>query len=87
MYNIPFQNTSDLITFLSNYWHLGVTTILVMKETIFTLKKVPKYIFQMKSYSIYKSDPSVKLMMIVASDVYILDILGPYLADGKITTQ
>ena len=41
------------------------------------------YSFQRRSYSVHKGRPLVKLMMLVATDGYILTVLGPYLADGK----
>lgn len=54
-----------------------------MDGTYIYIQKSSKYTFQRKSYSIYKGRPLVKPMMIVTSDGYILDILGPFLADGK----
>lgn len=50
---------------------------------IFTLKKSSKYTFQRRSYSVYKDRQLVKPLMIIASDGCFIDILGPYLADGK----
>lgn len=59
------------------------TAILLIDGTYIYIQKSSKYTFQRKSYSIYKGRPLVKPMMIVTSDGYILDILGPFLADGK----
>lgn len=59
------------------------TAILLIDGTYIHIQKSSKYTFERKSYSIYKGRPLVKPMMIVTSDGYILDILGPFLADGK----
>lgn len=50
---------------------------------IYLHRKNSKYAFQRKSYRVYKGQPLVKHMMNMASDRYIIDILGPYIADGK----
>lgn len=47
------------------------------------IKKSTKYTFKRKSYRVYKGRPLEKPLMIVASDRYIINIIGPYLADGK----
>ena len=49
---------------------------------ISTLKKVQTS-FQRRTYSAYKNRPLLKPMMIVGTDGYILDAIGPYLADGR----
>ena len=59
------------------------TAILLIDGTYIYIEKSGKYAFQRKSYSVYKGRPLVKPMLIVASDGYIIDILGPYLANGK----
>ena len=57
--------------------------ILILDGTYIYIEKSSKYTFQRKSYSMYKGRPLVKPMVITASDGYIIDILGPFLADGK----
>lgn len=42
-----------------------------------------QYAFQRKYYSVYRGRPLVKPMIVVAPDGYIIDIIGPYLVDGK----
>ncbi|XP_062613816.1 uncharacterized protein LOC134275563 [Saccostrea cucullata] len=59
------------------------TAILLVDGTYIYIEKSAKYSFQRRSFSMYKGRPLVKPMMFVASDGYIVDILGPYLADGK----
>ena len=39
--------------------------------------------FQRRSYSVHKGRPLIKPIMLVATDGYILTVLGPYLTDGK----
>lgn len=50
---------------------------------IYLHRKNSKYTFQRKSYRVYKVRSLVKPMMNMASEGYIIDILGPYIADGK----
>ena len=57
--------------------------ILILDGTYIYIEKSSKYSFQRKSYSMYKGRPLVKPIIITASDGYIIDILGPFLADGK----
>lgn len=59
------------------------TAILLLDGTYIYIQKSSKYTFQMRSYSVYKGCQLVKPLMIVASDGYIIDILGPYLAVGN----
>lgn len=59
------------------------TAIILLDGTYIYIEKGSKYAFQRKSYSMYKGRSLVKPIMVVASDEYIIDILGPYLADGK----
>ena len=49
----------------------------------FTLRKVQTIHFQRRSYSTHKSQSLLKPMLVVASDGYIITVIGPYLADGK----
>lgn len=60
------------------------TAILLLVGTFIYIQKSSKYTFHhIRSYSVYKGRPLVKPLMIVASDGYIIDIFGPYMADGK----
>lgn len=57
--------------------------IAVADGTYIYIEKSSNYAFQRRSYSIHKGQPLLKPMMLVATDGYILTVLGPYLADGK----
>lgn len=57
--------------------------IAVADGTYIYIEKSANYSFQRRSYSVHKGKPLLKPMMLVASDGYILTVLGPYLADGK----
>ena len=57
--------------------------IAVADGTYIYIEKSGDYAFQRRSYSVHKGRPLVKPMMLVATDGYILTVLGPYLADGK----
>lgn len=57
--------------------------IAVADGTYIYIEKSGDYSFQRRSYSVHKGRPLVKPMMLVATDGYILTVLGPYLADGK----
>ncbi|XP_060073207.1 uncharacterized protein LOC132553020 [Ylistrum balloti] len=57
--------------------------IVVADGTYVYIQKSADYKFQRRSYSMHKNRPLVKPMMLVGTDGYILDVLGPYLADGS----
>ena len=57
--------------------------IAVADGTYVYIEKSGDYSFQRRSYSVHKGRPLLKHMMLVATDGYILTVLGPYLADGK----
>ena len=57
--------------------------IAVADGTYIYIEKSRNYSFQRRSYSVHKGKPLLKPMMLVATDGYILTVLGPYLADGK----
>ena len=57
--------------------------IAVADDTYVYIEKRGDYSFQRRSYSFHKDRPLLKPMMLVATDGYILTVLGPYLADGK----
>lgn len=57
--------------------------IAVADGTYVYIEKSGDYSFQRRSYSVHKGRPLLKPMMLVATDGYILTVLGPYLADGK----
>ncbi|CAG2251516.1 unnamed protein product [Mytilus edulis] len=58
------------------------TGILVLDGTYIYLQKSSHHHFQKQTYSMHKGRSLVKPMMIVATDGYILNVLGPYYADG-----
>lgn len=57
--------------------------IAVADGTYIYIEKSGNYSFQRRSYSVHKGKPLLKPMMLVATDGYILTVLGPYLADEK----
>ena len=57
--------------------------IAIADGTYIYIEKSGDYAFQRRSYSVHKGRPLVKPMMLVATDGYILTVLGLYLADGK----
>lgn len=59
------------------------TAILFHDGRCIYIEKKVQYTFQRKYYSVYGGRPLVKPMIVVASDGYIIDIIGPYLVDGK----
>ena len=59
--------------------------ITVADGTYIYIEKSGNYSFQRRSYSVHKGKLLLKPMMLVATDGYILTVLGPYLADGKIS--
>ena len=59
------------------------SAILVLDGTYIYIQKSSNYKFQRVCYSMHKHRPLVKMMVIVASDGYILNVLGPYRSDGK----
>ncbi|CAC5386297.1 unnamed protein product [Mytilus coruscus] len=58
------------------------TEILVLDGTYIYLQKSPHHHFQKQTYSMHKGRSLVKPMVIVATDGYIPNVLGPYYADG-----
>jgi hypothetical protein len=59
------------------------SAVLVLDGTYIYIQKSSNYKFQRVSYCLHKHRPLVKMMIIVASDGYILNVIGPYRADGK----
>jgi hypothetical protein len=55
--------------------------VLILDGTYIYIQKSHDYEFQRLSYSLHKNRPLVKPMMVVASDGYILNVMGPYVAD------
>jgi len=47
------------------------------------IEKSSNYAFQRRTYSLHKGRPLVKPMMMVSTTKYILEVFGPYFADGK----
>lgn len=67
-------------------YYLGTQSdvaIAVADGTYIYIEKSGNYSFQRRSYSVHKGKPLLKPMMLVATDGYILTVLGPYLADEK----
>ena len=59
------------------------TAICVADGTSIYIEKNSNYSFQRRTFSVHKGRPLVKPMMLVASDGYIILVLGPCLADGR----
>lgn len=57
--------------------------ILVADGTYMYIEKSCNYSFQRRTFSVHKGRPLVKPMMLVSTTGYILEVFGPYLADGK----
>lgn len=57
--------------------------ILVADATYVYIEKSSNYKFQRMSYSTHKSRPLVKPMVLVSTTGYILDVFGPYYANGQ----
>ena len=57
--------------------------ILVIDGTYIYIQKSHNFKFQRRSYSLHKSQPLVKPMMIVSTTGYIISVFGPYHADMK----
>lgn len=57
--------------------------ILVADGTYVYIEKSSNYNFQRRSFSVHKGRPLVKPMMLVTTTGYIVDVFGPYFADGK----
>ena len=57
--------------------------IIVADGTYVYIEKSSNYTFQRRSYSVHKGRHLVKPMMLVSTTGYILEIYGPYYADGK----
>jgi len=57
--------------------------ILVANGTYVYIQKSSNYSFQRRTYSLHKGRPLVKSMMMVSTTGYILEVFGPYFADGK----
>ena len=66
--------------------YLGTQSLMLPLQWLGTyiyIEKSGNYSFQRRSYSVHKRKPLLKPMILVATDGYILTVLGPYLADGK----
>jgi len=59
------------------------SVILVADGTYVYIQKSSNYSFQRRTYSLHKGRPLVKPMMLVTTTGYILDVTGPFLADGR----
>lgn len=57
--------------------------MLVGDATYIYVQKSSNYGLQRRMFSMHKGRPLIKPMVIVTTSGYILDIFGPYLADGK----
>lgn len=57
--------------------------ILTADGTYIYIQKIANYKFQRQSYSMHKHRPLLKPMILVTSTGYIVDVFGPYLADGN----
>ena len=57
--------------------------ILVLDGTYIYVQKSANNLLQRRTFSVHKSRPLIKPMMIVATDGYIISTMGPYLSDFK----
>ncbi|XP_052689344.1 uncharacterized protein LOC128167586 [Crassostrea angulata] len=57
--------------------------VVVLDGTYIYIQKSCDYQFQRRTYSTHKNRSLLKPMMIVGTDGYILEVLGPYYADGS----
>lgn len=57
--------------------------VLVLDGTYIYINKSNNYKFQRRTYSLHKGRPLVKPMVIVTTTGHFVNIIGPYLADGK----
>lgn len=57
--------------------------ILIADGTYIYIQKSANYKFQRQSYSMHKHRPLLKPMILVTSTGYIVDVFGPYFADGN----
>jgi len=77
------HHTRDLAKYL---FANGKDIAIVVTDGIYIyiyIEKSSNYLFQRRSFSIHKGRPLVKPMMLVSTTGYILEIYGPYFADGK----
>lgn len=59
------------------------TVILVLDGTYIYIQKSSMYKFQRLSYSMHKGRPLVKPFLVTTTTGYILEVFGPYLANGR----
>ncbi|XP_061170430.1 uncharacterized protein LOC133179753 [Saccostrea echinata] len=59
------------------------TVILVLDGTYIYIQKSASYKFQRLSYSVHKGRPLVKPFLITTTSGYIVEVFGPYLANGR----
>lgn len=57
--------------------------ILIVDGTYIYIEKSNNYSFQRRTFSMHKHRPLVKPMILVSTTGFILEVLGPYYADGK----
>lgn len=57
--------------------------ILVLDGTYIYIKKSNNFQFQRRSYSLHKGRPLVKPMIVVTTTGHFVNVVGPYMADGK----
>lgn len=61
------------------------TVIMVLDGTYIYIQKSSSYKFQRLTYSMHKNLPLVKPFIITATDGYIVDVVGPFFANGRNT--
>lgn len=57
--------------------------ILIADATYIYIEKSSNYKFQRSTYSMHKNRPLLKPMVLVTTTGYIIDIMGPYFANGS----
>ena len=80
--HITRDKSTDHMTAYSSVLYGGKLCI-IWDGTYYYIEKSSSYSFNRHTYSGQKHRPLVKFMSLVFPDGYVLDSIGPYLADGK----
>ena len=76
-------HTTDFVNILYNPQPEVRRAILYLDCTYFEIEKNSNFVVQRQSFSCHKHYNLVKACLIVASDGYILDIIGPCFSDAR----
>lgn len=80
--NIATEHTTKLAKHIFGNAEKPDSIILVWDGTYIYIQKSADHKFKRHTYSMHKGRPLVKPMMVVTTTGAIVDVLGPYLADG-----